>query len=508
MDSAPAPLLRPLLVAALAGALCGGCGKEDAADPGAAMPRPAGGPSDVTGTNIDIHLTAQGEVRVPLGADKYRISILSPKPDGTFTTIGATVGNDGTFRATDVPAGTYYLRYDFPDDPAAWFLVTDKATHEFGALFAGRPDARAPTAPTSMTFELDGLRPWRKESATDFSDSYVPGDDLWMYSLNAGCLFEVDPDFSTDVPPPPNLLKDGDTRLGGFTVDLSLVGGSLIDAAKGDTALVLQAVHTREGPLRSQRIVRAFSPAPFSQNEGQAVTVSGVMQEAPQRTASLTWNQAAFAALVREVGPRARATRHELQVEPEPAGAGRSSIAWIPSVLRMSVAADGAQDRTIPLAFGNPFPAEWPLVAWATMDVDADDTGVISGRITVGGPFERLLRAPVAPIIGPPRDVRLNGIAAAQGASGTGRTPTIEWKPPALGTATGYEVVIDRVISEDGQPPRGSELAAFATTQTSLRVPPDIIGNDRFVVTVRAYRNDGPAGLWGSAIAISGPLTP
>src|SRR4051812_33313683 len=80
-------------------------------DGGSSTPPPVGNPDDVAGTNIDIYITAKGDVRVPQGPTDYQLSALVPKPDGSFTTIAGLVSADGTFRIPVVPQGTYYLRY-------------------------------------------------------------------------------------------------------------------------------------------------------------------------------------------------------------------------------------------------------------------------------------------------------------------------------------------------------------------------------------------------------------
>jgi hypothetical protein len=94
--------------------------------------------------------------------------------------------------------------------------------------------------------------------------------------------------------------------------------------------------------------------------------------------------------------------------------------------------------------------------------------------------------APVRPVIGPARAVRIGGRSGAVEPVGrVGLTPTIEWTAPASGTASGYTVVVIWFM-----PPAlvARTVAVLVTTDTTVTLPPGILQiGERYAVSVRAH---------------------
>jgi hypothetical protein len=411
--------------------------------------------STVTGTVVDLYATDQGDVNVPLGPDKVEIAALVPVAGGGFMTIPAVVLPDGTFTIAGVPAGPYYVSYLSKKDASQEFVVTSERILDLGHVNLGRPTVGSATMPTSLTINATGLSPWHTD------------DRIQIFSSGAGALEAFADVFATG-----QQLMAGDTSLQNFAVDVSLFESPrLVDAAKGDTVTVTHFGAATTGTFAYQAITQVYAPAPFSQIDGQAVTVTGAFAAVPQRHATLRWNQPAFAARAAEVNPAAKLTSFELTVYAEPGGT-RSTFPN-PNVITAYVDATTMtpQDQTLDLAFGNPFPAAWPLYACLTTGFSVAWLETWTFTNSVCGTLDTIAAAPGVPVVASPRDLQVNGKPATGDTAGMGVTPTFTWKAPALGTAAGYGLAIfrrDAVGDWQG-------VTNIATQGTSVTVPPGLL---------------------------------
>ncbi len=109
----------------------------------------------------------------------------------------------------------------------------------------------------------------------------------------------------------------------------------------------------------------------------------------------------------------------------------------------------------------------------------------------VGGTHAYMIQAmPVgatemAPMISPVRNVRVNGDSAAVARTGVGRSPTVSWDAPSLGTASSYAVTIQPIV-RDGAGFRIVAASTFRTTGTSIKLPAFATGAGSYVLTVTA----------------------
>jgi len=170
-----------------------------------------------------------------------------------------------------------------------------------------------------------------------------------------------------------------------------------------------------------------------------------VLADPPQETLDLDWDVGAFANLAAEVHPRAEALWSDLEVSVAPGGSYGASLFLGPPAL---VSLGSSYNVVTTVAYGNPFPPEWPevLQVATTFDVPhtlaggivADVFADISYTVAKGAALR------LAPPIGPVWDLRINGMPAVGDLDGVTTTPTISWILPRIGTPSSYIVTIAR----------------------------------------------------------------
>ncbi|XXX78491.1 hypothetical protein WMF30_06930 [Sorangium sp. So ce134] len=158
-------------------------------------------------------------------------------------------------------------------------------------------------------------------------------------------------------------------------------------------------------------------------------------------------------------------------------------------------------DHAATYAYGNPYAARgMELVevnvlfrTRTTHPVEARQE-VLRGFLSVIQRAEDANGAAVAPRLGLPRDLRLDGksLPADAVAEGTGATPTLTFEPPDLGAPDGYQVNIvlhDDLLDEGGAvlSERSTVLIAD-TAETTFQVPAGVLESGRYYsVQVTAY---------------------
>jgi hypothetical protein len=301
----------------------------------------AAGPSDLTGTIVDTHLTERGEEPWPFGPDDVELAAVVPEADGTWTTIAGMVDRMGTFRVPQVPGGDYYLRMrkaGFDSWPV--FIHASARTFDLGALYLGRPDAEEPTGPTPLTVNATGLAAWETSLR------------LGLFSLGAGSADHDLDEAAVTLPAP------GATTLQGFTIDVSLLSRpGLVDGSVGDTLFLTQHTVLKHNGLPYWSLVRALQADSFSQADGEPVAISGTFLPAKVDRQLVSWDLGSLARATKDVNPSASEGIHGLLFYADPAGPRRTSSS--PSPLLMSTGIDGQKspnsDFPFNLAFGNPY---------------------------------------------------------------------------------------------------------------------------------------------------------
>jgi hypothetical protein len=138
------------------------------------------------------------------------------------------------------------------------------------------------------------------------------------------------------------------------------------------------------------------------------------------------------------------------------------------------------------VSYGNPFDSSWPIFFHYSsfVDVPYSPPGPPPGRIPAGVEgFTTTLptaNSPLQPIVSPPVNARINGVDFFQDQTGVGLTPTLQWNPPAVGSAAAYQLQFCLFLFFPGAI---TCSGTWITNTTTLTVPPGQLqaGNYYFV---------------------------
>jgi hypothetical protein len=147
--------------------------------------------------------------------------------------------------------------------------------------------------------------------------------------------------------------------------------------------------------------------------------------------------------------------------------------------------------------FANPYPSAW------TSFVDYTDIAV-HNLLPSGAAspvpmllFTRVVSAdfptasnPVAPLVGPALNPRINGSNLFNDQTISGTTPTLSWQPPAVGTASGYLIRAYQIVV--GGNPSLEFKGSYYTTTTSVQLLPGVLssGNSYWIEIESLYRKN------------------
>jgi len=463
-------------------------------------------PGTICGSAIDTFLTDTGEVQRPRDLSNVSIEAVAFDAAGAPTRYQGTGQADGTYVIPGVPEGTYTLKWWDPDLRGGMvqrYRVTTKHKLDLGLVFYGRPNATlVTTSPTNLVFNVTGMAPWQDGNLLQITAFGAGGFGLAVrYDPNTGMLLSGNPTV-------------GATSLSGFTIDWSLTAPTdfidqpmLIDGGQADRLALTQLVSRSNASASYLSIVKIFRAPAFTMTSGQPSTLAGAFEDVAQdRQIWASWKRSEFAAHVTEIHPSARAAAPNFTILVQP----RADVYTYVSPTLLDVSSTTQPDGTdvdLSLQYGNPFPPAWPSWATSCMYADAylpyptgtsrmDMYGFICGSLPLASAQTGTMR----PTISPPRDLKVNGIAATGPLVGIGTTPALSWSPPALGTPTSCSVVVRK------RPVGAGDYTAISVpaTSTSVRIPPGILEPTGFVYAFRVDCGDD----LGYASAFTGVMTP
>jgi hypothetical protein len=362
------------------------------------------------------HVSSSGVATEPLDLDGARISALvRTATPGAFDEYPGEHRGPGRAVIPCVPEGEYYLERKWSEDFAD-YEVTASRTVEQSIWLRGRPGTTQISPPsTRLSFDLDGLDPWRGDDEL----SFVSTDDV-----------------RTLTP----ALPTGATEARGVSGPSDPYG--LIDAAQGDRLALFQMRQLRTSsnePFR--KIERLFEAAPFTMIEGSETIVSGTFSPpARTRSVSIDWRRRDLAAAYVTSTARGPADEYFLSVISLP------DTPRLPTFLTgevtvfsmSSTTASNDLSAVVPLAL--PFEDEQLIVVARAIFRDGTSAFTLhTQRYFPLGTSESIV---VEPAIGPARNVRLNGLDSSSPRWALGEPLRIEWDRPAFGEPLEYSVVI------------------------------------------------------------------
>ncbi|WP_437578406.1 fibronectin type III domain-containing protein [Sorangium sp. So ce887] len=505
----------------------------------------------------DRYVTEGGETTANRDMSRFASVEVQVLAEGAVQAFAGALSADGArWEIPDVPEGEYWLvTTTAPDERAEGapssraMLQTTARTVDFGRTFAGRPDGGEATRDIEVALTADGLTPWHQVGLEADGSGVQPlQDSIELYSFNVDALASIEPgEGDTGAP------ADGGTAFSGWTFNWrdSVYPSShdgevpLVDGSRGDVLHVTQLVEHQVAPSAGQADPRdpwssftyqaaeaSFSTREMTLQDGEAAVLGGAFAPLALSSFAADLRISQFIAQVTAHAPAAlSSTITSLSLYQEP-GSGVPIYGMTPTLLRAQVVSgrapadatcfpeegacdpqlcpDGCNDALITFhpgdhvatyAYGNPYAPRGMELAdvsvlfrtRVTHPVEARQE-VLRGFVSVIMRAEDANGAAMAPLLGLPRDLRLDGksLPADAVTEGTGATPTLTFEPPDVGAADGYQVGI--VLHDDLKDADGAVLSERSMvlsadiTGTTFKVPEGVLESGRYYsVQVAAY---------------------
>ncbi len=438
---------------------------------GAGAAQPDAGTRRVFVDDVNTLATPTGVMTAPQDQLDPTPSVLAADGPHVTTHVGP-----GRYEARSVPLGPFVAQIGDS------FFETSGSELDAGRVIVGH-DPTTFDLGSELSVQLDGLAPWSA------------GDGLTIVSALARARTP--------------LAMTPAAGVTAVSTTVTVTGDAIIDTDQGDDALIYQTstIASAGGAPSYTRIV-ASAVLP-SLHRLTPLTASLVAVAADQ-SITLSADSAAF--LAETDGQPIDHMDLRLNVMSGASGLVHAT-AWDPTLVDVDPA--GAPAGTF--AYANPFAAPF-WTPYARFDVvyrvdnAAAGTSIWAQISTLVGVDQ--ISAPIAPLVGVPRGLRVNGSDAAvvQGAT---TTPTLSWDPPLTGHVDSYRIVVYRVVALPGSPL--VPVATFWTTRTSFVVPQVFLTGIRYVALVGAvampntdrstvlFRDSLPIGLAEAATGVFSP---
>lgn len=438
-------------------------------------------------------------VSIPNDLTQVPISAVVATANG-FTTISGAGATDGTFTVARVPGGAYFLL--FYDE----VFSLSKSSVDLSFDRSGRPDVAVATSLTRH-YQMGNLDPWQIS------------DDITLYSR----------DLDTIVWQLGETLNPADTSM-----DVSTgYSGNMLDASKGDTALLTQMVANNFGGIYIKLLSKMYSVNGVTETDGGTTLIGGptqVFTDVPTNTMSMEANVkgASFAGMRPLINPIGVAFGTGFYIDVLPYGSSKGWFGAAPDLVAYFGKPLPDDEDLGPLPFGNPFDPNWPL-ALAFIDLtrvtyNVPGVGPVDkdGRMAV---YSTTLPAPggdpIAPITAPVGAPTVDSHDFFADQIVNDLTPTISWTAPSMGAVSEYIVQICKwqtaVGSYYGCGQYATQVARVHTKATSVKIPPGILeSGSSYFLTITSRVQTGvdlesapyaSAFPYGEAQALSGVIS-
>jgi len=416
----------------------------------------------IHGTGTLFGITSSGVVSRPLD--------LSAAPFGTDSLSHGEL-------VRKVGAGEAYGTFTVPVVAGAksWELETNLFGTPFVAVgnarqpnlnqhVLGRLDGTLPTVETDVSINVTGLTPW------------ADGDSTQIVAANNGAVV-FSPEFQFATPP-----GVGDTAIAGQTIDwlAQFPPAPLVEAAKGDVAVMSQLVARTSGTEAYSGLDRFGTAASFTQEDGAASAMTVALAAVPQKSFALHWRGSEFEALRSAVGAGAADVpgADGVFIDARPDAAKFGFYTTSPDLM-LYTPSDGTANVDATVSYGNPY---------VTLGKPWDEYAIINYFFAV--PVQLGTAAPhlefvgyaanlsldelpggvVRPLISPVRDARIAGKDLRSPQTGVGLSPTIQWDAPTIGQATQYFIALKR-LTVAATRTTATTVATFVTKDRTLPIP-------------------------------------
>lgn len=465
-------------------------------------PRPGTqcGSTGVSGVRNVIYVVDEVERRVvPDDLSFLTIGAWVPTADGSgYEYRPGTGRSDGTFSIPDVQRTPYLLQLG---NSYQW---TGSREHSLRRILMGRPDVQPMPEGSMLDLQISGLTPWRADNDVQF---HAPAVGLAYFSA-ASCA----------VPSFP--AQEGDTFIFGsldFYASLSACGNTpnSRDLSRGDVLYVTH-LESRVNP-GTDAILQEVRQAFQTTGSGNFITLASV----PTVRQSVDFRSSEFEALALAAHPNATLNTNNLNIGTMQGYNEFGTYGSWPDLALSFDTTPGQGDSFTMFEYGDPYPSQWArmLNAAATSTVSysvplPDGSTSAPRTITVTVSSREPLRPGmvhlVRPQVGPPQELRINGLPATTSLSGVGPSPLVTWKAPALGVANRYMVRVYRFTATSTGSTSRVLVATINTTEPQLRLTPNLLGtgNSVYALQVYAYSEQSNATTSHYASALTSGFTP
>ncbi len=413
----------------------------------------------VHGTAVDSYTSSSGMVTVPQDLTTMYIAAVA-LVNGHWTTFQANTNSNGSFDIPGVPAGKYFL---VTPAGAYWTAASDV---DLGEDHLGRPDGLWPQAATAFDVNFGGLNAWKDD------------DYLWFVNPNLNQNFMW------------SAAGAGD-QIATFTRSWT---GPLSNVAKGDQWYVSQVVTKQVGGSEFEYLGKAAPVLSVTQADGSTVSLAGTMADITQGSLALKILGSEFAAQTFSIHSDAQphSTEMELGIQPFTATKGGIGPTLLLKNRDQNPIVTDLDYGTV--GYGNPYPSTWSPVLNVEYEVNVSYTA--SGAATPveapGEVFVSTVQMPAAgsgvgPIIGPVRNIKLDGLDLTLPQTVGSATPAITWDAPLLGVPTVYQLTIYQLFNSGGESQYENVLDIY-TRDRSLNLPDGtLVNGSEYFFAIRAY---------------------
>lgn len=385
---------------------------------------------------------------VPVDLSIRVVAAFVPNGGGGYDEIVGTGTSMGTFSIPKVPSGFYLLRL------GGQYLWTKKTVVNADFYASYRSTAVPPVNYTTLSFNFENLNAWQD---TDFFELVDPNT----------AAFDLFPGVA------------GETTFTGTFPYTSYLN----DSTLGDKTYFLQLITQPVGGYAFTAAGRYFAPRTFVQVDGTNTTVNGTLKTINQtQKFRANINGADLAGQTLAANPSAVLVDTSLALDVYPGSLAKGWTTSTPDLVGYSFGT-GVNPITInadlgDVFYGDPFPPGWPL--FVTYQYEAQTsylapgatkstalTTLVSGYTTAmptpTSPIQPLVGTVASPSVG------IGNFFSDQ--SGIGLTPTLNWAPPSVGTASAYAVFVYQ-LSDNAGDTQASQIARLQTQSTSITIPP------------------------------------
>jgi hypothetical protein len=421
-----------------------------------------GAPSDVTGTMVYRYYSESAPVDVPVDLQGVQVEAYVWNA-GSWTTYPGVGKADGSFTVPLVPAGLFML------DVGGAYVYTTAHKLDLGGEISGRHGAVMSTGGAAIAGAIQNLAPWQTDDLVEWFDANA-GGAAYGFAMGGPAV--------------------GDTSLQN---QQSTWIGSLVDATKGDVLYATQlSSFPAGGNIVALEISRYTSFSSVEQTDGVVTMVSGAFAPVTQsQMIDVDFAGSQFDTLGASVNPMASGLTALYDLTTAPGMSQAGMVGYYTDL--MLIYPNGTDVKLGPVAYANPFSATWGTEVYAgeTFAVaytapGATSQATVYGYVYVTLPSAQAATTTLKPVVSPVQNPLVNGKSAFGALNGISLTPTLSWSPPAVGTPSGYRILVS-LIANSGGTSTSQYLASIFTVATSVPLPPNMLQKgSAYVFTITA----------------------